>query len=136
MKLLSKKSVLVVALGLSALVSASCGNVAVPRTGPGAPPVHPNVSGLTQTLPATLACFSSPFAHGTSQLDGALVGKSLAAAKLSASGPDQTWRVVAQNGTCDAITSDLEQGRIDLWIVNGRVVKAVREELSGTTSMS
>jgi hypothetical protein len=86
-----------------------------------------------QTLSATLAC-PPIFAPGDSQPDAALVGKSSAAAKAVASGPNQTWRVAGQNGTCDPVTADLGQGRIDLWIINGRVVNAVREELPGPTS--
>src|ERR1700722_8014689 len=85
-------------------------------------------------LAHTLAC-PPLFAPGDSQPDAALVGKVPHGSKgVLAPGPNQTWRVVAQNGTCDAVTSDLRWGRIDLWTINGRVVKAVREEVPGITS--
>ena len=79
-------------------------------------------------LAHTLAC-PPTFAPGTSQPDAPLVGKSLAAAKVLASRSNQTWRIVAQNGTCMAVFSDLVWNRVDLWIVNDRVIKAVLETL-------
>jgi hypothetical protein len=69
------------------------------------------------------------FAPGDSQPDAALVGKSLAAAKVLASRSNQTLRIVAQNGACNGTFSDLVWNRLDLWIVNDRVIKAVLETL-------
>jgi hypothetical protein len=123
-----------VALVAVAALASSCS--ASPTTKPrSASTSNPQTSTSNpRTLSATLACFSTSFAPGTSQPDAALVGKTFSAAKHLTSGPDQDLRVVAQNGTCDAITSDLSKDRIDLWIVNDRVVKAVREVLPGTTA--
>ncbi len=53
---------------------------------------------------------------------------------ILASDSHQTTRVVARNGTCVNITSDLVSSRIDLWIVDDRVIKAVEEGPVGTTS--
>ncbi len=84
------------------------------------------------TLAATLAC-ASEFAPGTSQPDAALVGKSLYTARALIEASAQTWRIVAENGTCENVTSDLQSGRVDLWIVDGRVIKAVLEGSPLTT---
>ena len=67
------------------------------------------------------------FAPGTSQPDSSLVGKSLTTAVSLASASHQTTRIVGQDGTCMNITSDLVGNRVDLWIVNDRVIKAVLE---------
>ena len=85
------------------------------------------------TLAATLACLHE-FAPGTSQPDGVLVGKSLSVARSLTAGFGQTWRIVAQDGTCKNVTSDLQSGRVDLWIIDGRVVKAVLEGVGSTTT--
>jgi hypothetical protein len=85
------------------------------------------------TLAATLACLQD-FAPGTSQPDGVLVGKSLSAARKLAAATGQSWRVVAQDGTCNSVTTDLQSNRVDLWIVDGRVVKAVLEGATSTTT--
>jgi hypothetical protein len=79
-----------------------------------------------KVLANTLACLPH-FAAGTSQLDGVLVGKSFPVAKALIAMTSQTWRIVAQDGTCENITSDLQSGRVDLWIIEGQVVKAVLE---------
>jgi len=84
------------------------------------------------TLAATLAC-ASEFAPGTSQPDAALVGKSLYMARALIEASAQTWRIVAENGTCENVTSDLQSGRVDLWIIDGRVIKAVLEGSPFTT---
>ncbi len=85
------------------------------------------------TRSATLACLPT-FAPGTSEPDSSLVGKSLKAAESLASASHQMTRIVAQNGTCVNITSDLVSNRADLWIVKGQVIKAVVEGPFGTTS--
>ncbi len=86
-------------------------------------------------LRATLACLQE-FAPGTSQSDDELIGRPLSAAKTLTAASGQTWRIVAQDGTCHAVTSDLQSGRVDLWVVDGRVVKAVVEGPSSTTTSS
>jgi hypothetical protein len=88
-----------------------------------------------ETREATLACLPT-FAPGTSEPDSALVGKSLEVAESLASASHQTTRIVAANGTCETITSDLVSNRVDLWIVKGQVIKAVVERSSGTTVAS
>ena len=75
---------------------------------------------------ATLACLAE-FASGTSRPDSSLVGKSLKTAESLALAAHQTTRVVAQDGSCNAITSDLDGNRVDLWVINDVVVKAVVE---------
>ena len=85
------------------------------------------------TRSATLACVPT-FAPGTSEPDRALVGKSLKAAETLATASHQTTRIVAQNGACMSIISDLVNNRTDLWIVNSQVIKAVVEGPFGTTS--
>ena len=67
------------------------------------------------------------FAPGTSQPDSSLAGKSLTTAESLALAAHQTTRVVAQDGSCNAITSDLDGNRVDLWVINDRVIKAVLE---------
>ncbi len=84
------------------------------------------------TLAATLACVSE-FAPGTSQPDVVLVGKSLYTARALIEASAQSWRIVAENGTCENVTSDLQSGRVDLWIVDGHVIKAVLEGSPLTT---
>src|ERR1700722_9635589 len=83
------------------------------------------------TVAATLACLQD-FAPGTSQPDGALVGKPLSAVRRLTAVSGQSWRIVAQDGRCNSVTSDLQSDRVDLWIVDGRVVKAVLERPSST----
>jgi GH24 family phage-related lysozyme (muramidase) len=101
-------------------------------TGPTAAPSA--TAGLDAgTRAATLACFPA-FAPGASEPESSLVGKSLNAAESLASASDQTTRIIAQNGTCQTITSDLVSRRADLWIVRGQVIKAVVEGSFGTTS--
>ena len=75
---------------------------------------------------ATLACLAE-FAPGTSRPDSSLLGKSLKTAESLALAAHQTTRVVAQDGSCNAITSDLAGNRVDLWVINDVVVKAVVE---------
>jgi hypothetical protein len=58
----------------------------------------------------------------------------LKAAETLVSASHQTTRVVAQDGTCVNITSDLVSSRADLWIVNDHVIKAVVEGPVSTTS--
>lgn len=115
-------------IALTAVVAIACScsttSMTSPRTTAG-----PNAA----TRSATLACLPT-FAPGTSEPDSALVGKSLKAAETLASASHQTTRIVAQNGTCVNITSDLVGNRIDLWLVNGQVIKAVLEGPFGTTS--
>jgi hypothetical protein len=79
-----------------------------------------------RTRSATLACLLT-FAPGTSDADSALVDKSLKTAEALASASHQTTRIVARNGSCVNVTADLVSSRADLWIVNGRVIKAVVE---------
>ena len=76
---------------------------------------------------ATLACLDDEFAPGTSRPDSSLVGKSLKTAESLALAAHQTTRVVAQDGSCNAITSDLVGNRVDLCVINDVVVKAVVE---------
>ncbi len=87
-----------------------------------------------KTLSATLSCFRKNFAPGTSQPDDSLVGKSLATAASLAAASHQVTEVIAENGTCNTITGDIVSNRVDLWIVDGRVVKAVVERPSAMTS--
>ena len=75
---------------------------------------------------ATLACLAE-FASGTSRPDSSLVGKSLKTAESLALAAHQTTRVVGQDGSCNAITSDLVGNRVDLCVINDVVVKAVVE---------
>jgi hypothetical protein len=101
--------------------------VAVSTTTTTTSTINPN------TLRATLACLQE-FAPGTSQSDDELIGRSLSDAKNLTAASGQTWRIVAQDGTCRAVTSDLQSGRVDLWVIGGRVVKAVVEGPSLTTT--
>jgi serine/threonine-protein kinase len=87
----------------------------------------------SKVLANTLACLPH-FAAGTSQSDGALVGKSFPVAKALIAASSQTWRIVAQDGTCENVTSDLQSGRVDLWVIEGQVVKAVLEGPHSSTS--
>jgi hypothetical protein len=100
--------------------------VAAPITTTTTSAINPN------TLAATLACVSE-FAPGTSQPDTVLVGKSLSGARALIEASAQTSRIVADNGTCENVTLDLQSGRVDLWIIDGRVVKAVLEGSPLTT---
>jgi len=75
---------------------------------------------------ATLACLVE-FAPGTSRPDSSLVGKSLKTAESLALAAHQTTQVVAQDGGCNTITSDLVGNRVDLWVINDVVVKVVVE---------
>ena len=86
-----------------------------------------------QKLEVTLAC-TLEMAPGISQAEAALIGKSLMAAERLAAASNQIPRVVAQDGTCNNLTSDLVGNRVDLWVVDGRVVKAVLEAPSSMTS--
>ncbi len=78
------------------------------------------------TMAATLACLSG-FYPGTAQTDSTLIGKKVSAAMDLVAAANQTWRIVAHNGICNAVTADLQAGRVDVWVMNGRVVKAVLE---------
>jgi len=69
------------------------------------------------------------FAPGTSEPDSSLVGKSLTTAVRLAAASNQTTRILGQDGTCMISYSDLVWNRVDLWIVNDRVIKAVLETL-------
>ena len=84
-------------------------------------------------LAATLACVVT-YAPGTSQPETSLVGMTVAAADAQASTAGQTTRIVGQDGTCNIISADLAGHRVDLWVVNGVVVKAVSETPPGSTS--
>jgi hypothetical protein len=87
----------------------------------------------SQALATTLAC-QLAFGPGASQPDAALVGKTLTEAQKLAADSGQITRVVAENGSCSAVTADVVFRRVDLWVVNGQVVKAVREAPPGMTS--
>jgi len=115
-----------IALAATAVIACSCSNTSTSA---------PSATAATNagTRSATLACLQT-FAPGTSEPDGALVGKSLKAAEALASASHQTTRVVAQDGTCVNITADLVSGRADLWVVNDQVIKAVVEGPVSTTS--
>jgi len=110
------------------MAAAACSCSTAPTT---TPSTIARDNGATRS--ATLACLPK-FAPGTSEPDGSLVGMPLTTAESRASSTNQTARIVAQDGNCTNVTSDLVSNRVDLWIVNGRVIKAVVEGSFGQTS--
>jgi hypothetical protein len=67
------------------------------------------------------------FAPGTSVKLGVAVGMTLVHFQRFAMKHNETVRVVGQDGLCNGTISDLERGRVDVVIVDGKIVKAVIE---------
>ena len=114
-----------VAIGIFVL---SCCSTSATSKGSSTSTTNPSVS-------ATLFVLSKEVLAGTSG-PGRLASRQIlaTAASVFAAASHQVTEVIAENGTCNTITGDIVSNRVDLWIVDGRVVKAVVERPSAMTS--
>jgi hypothetical protein len=119
----------IVAIALITVAALACGCSTSTTT----KPISRSTSTVnSQTLAATLAC-QLDFAPGDSTPDPAMDGKTLTAAENLAKSSNQVTRVVSNDGSCNAITADIDGRLIDIWVVDGRVIKAVSELPPGVT---
>jgi hypothetical protein len=94
-----------------AVALVACANPAAPSTG------RPS-----QVRSATLACFRN---HGPDESNApGYVGLSVSQAFGKARSVGDEYRTVAKNGHCFAITSDLVNRRVNIWVLHGRVIEA------------
>ena len=76
----------------------------------------------------TLACFraqGSFAAQGSrEQVVREYVGLPVSRAEKKAQAHHDAYRVIANNGQCFNIVADGSNGRVDFWVVDGKVIKA------------